>query len=376
MAVFPQGITSALSAHALISVPAAAFLAACLVWTPATAQNSARSAASEERGCGDMGQAAAPAGPEPLSITYFGTSTLMFSDGRSRLLFDGFFSRPRLRNPFAPLASLDSAVVAGLGDSELPIEAILVAHAHHDHAMDVAAVARREVAAEAVVVGTPSVRRLATAQDVVAQRVCSPMDEENMVFGPFRVQAFRVRHGPAPWPLSWILDQPLSHDFAEPAWFGAYKDDENLSFLIEHGGHRILVHPSAGSRDSSNPNAEVRVLSQLNAQVVFLGMAQIGRMSSSRADEYFWNTLGPDAEMVVPIHWDTFMTPVETPLQPVPWPIDNIERGFERLCDYAARRIRPPVVLRLDMGEVLSLGQNGGVPDVRTMGTLCDSEPG
>src|SRR5690606_14670139 len=119
------------------------------------------------------------AGPEPLSITYYGTSTLMFSDGRSRLLIDGFFTRPSFGTLVTSrLTSASGAIDRGLGSRDLPIVAILVAHAHHDHAMDAAAIAHRETAAEAVVVGTPSVRRLVTDQGVESERACSPGDEE------------------------------------------------------------------------------------------------------------------------------------------------------------------------------------------------------
>ena len=34
------------------------------------------------------------AGPAKLKVTYMGTSTLYFDDGQTRVLIDGFFTRP------------------------------------------------------------------------------------------------------------------------------------------------------------------------------------------------------------------------------------------------------------------------------------------
>lgn len=276
------------------------------------------------------------AAPQPLTVTYFGTSTLLFSDGHDRILVDGFFSRPRLGTLLTSvLVSDDEAIDQGLGANELPLRAVLVAHGHHDHAMDVARIVRSRP--ETVVVGTAAVRRLVRSQGINADRLCVPSERDTLSFGAFRVWAYKVEHGPSPAPLRWLLDQPLERDLSEPAWFGAYKDHENLSFLIEHQGRRILVHPSAGTRN----------LSTLGAEIVFLGLAGVGKMSEPKATAYFRATLGPRTSRVIPIHWDRFTTRLGEPLQPIPWPFDNVPRGFALLCAHAEER-RPLTVLRME----------------------------
>lgn len=298
-----------------------------------------------------------PFAPEPLSVTYFGTSTLLFSDGRDRILVDGFFSRPRLRTLLtSALVSNEAAIGQGLDVDQPPLRAVLVAHGHHDHAMDVAAIVRSRP--DVAIVGTPAVERLVQGQGIGARQLCRGNERAPLVFGAFRVWAYEVEHGPSPAPLRWLLDRPPSADFSRPAGFAAYKDPDNLSFLIEHRGRRILVHPSAGARD----------LTALDAEVVFLGLAGVGKMSRPDATAYFRAVLGPRTSRVIPIHWDRFTTPLGEPLRPIPWPLDDVPRGFTLLCDHTGGG-RAPLVTRMEAGATLSVwnaeeGADACAPDV------------
>lgn len=316
--------------------------------TRTVASPRSESPTAEESGCPpDPGAAVAPA-PAELTVTYHGVSTLMFSDGHDRLLVDGFFSRPRTaRMLLLPIDSDPGSVTAGLGPDVAPVRAILTAHAHHDHALDTAAIAGKQTLA--VVVGTPSVARLVRARGVPSERVCVPAEDAPMVFGPYKVRAFYVRHGPSPFYLRWLLDHPLKRTLSGAAWFGSYKDDENLSYLIEHGDRRILVHPSAGPLPAT-----------VEASTVFLGMGRVGKMAASDARDYWRATVGREATTVVPIHWDRFTTPLGHSLIPNPEPLDNVEEGRRRICRYAAER--PYIqVSRMESGSVLSFPA-GGAP--------------
>lgn len=293
--------------------------------------------------------------PGPLTVTYFGTSTLLFSDGRDRILIDGFFSRPGLGALLtSALVPDEAAIRQGLGESQLPLRAVLAAHGHHDHAMDVPQILRDRP--EAVVVGTPAVHRLVQSQGTAPNRLCQGSEREPLSFGAFRVWAYDVEHGPSPAPLRWLLDRPPERDISGPAWFGAYKDDQNLSFLIEHQGRRILVHPSAGVRD----------LAGLNAEVVFLGLAGVGKMSEPDATAYFEAVLGPRTVRIIPIHWDRFTTPLGEPLQAIPWPLDDISRGFSLLCGHPVGN-GERVLIRMDAGTTMAVWDSQ-----TSAGRVCD----
>lgn len=290
------------------------------------------------RECGGTNLDPAVAPNTPLTVTFHGVSTLMFDDGRDRVLVDGFFSRPE--SPVS-VRSDGPTVRGALGVGGPPLRAVLAAHAHHDHALDLAMVAAE--APEAVIVGTPSVATLMQREGVKA-RVCAPADRSVFVFGAFKVTVFHVEHGPPLPVIGWILDRPLKPRGGRPSWIGGFTDDRNLSFLIEHGDRRILVHPSAGTRD----------LSAFGADTVFLGAGRLSALGDREAALYLAGTVGPDARLVVPIHWDRFTTPLGEPLQPTPWPFDDIERGFQLICGIAPAHPSTDF-LRMDAGARLQL---------------------
>ena len=95
--------------------------------------------------------------PPTLKVTFLGVSTVLLDDGETALMTDGFFSRPdffRLVLGVSPNESrINKALAAGKITS---LDALLVAHSHHDHAMDVGVVAMKT---GAIVIGTRSVAR-------------------------------------------------------------------------------------------------------------------------------------------------------------------------------------------------------------------------
>lgn len=300
--------------------------------------------------------------PGPLTVTFFGVTTLMFSDGSDRILIDGFFTRPSARQTlFAAIGPDAPKISAALGDGP-PVRAILTAHAHHDHALDTAAVAEAEL--ESIVVGTPSVAKLVMARRVPNLRVCVPNDEEMLTFGSFRVTAFEVEHGPSNFLLHALLNHRLTRRLEGDAWFSAYKDNRNLSFLIEHGGRRILVHPSAGHRVSGAlPDAET----------VFLGLGRIGKMKEGTASQYLQATLRPGARLVVPVHWDHFTTPLGEPLRPATRLLDNVGVAFDRLCAEMKTLSEASAVL-MDMEAAVTFDDTGGWQFDDATQVLCDAD--
>ena len=333
--------------------------AAALLAVAAAGAARAEDGAVQASGCGPPSAGDRQLAGGDLTITYHGVSTLIFSDGADRLLVDGYFSRPGLlRTLLLPIGSHGKRVRDGLGAAAPPVRAVLTAHAHHDHALDAAAIAHLQDSA--VVVGTPSVAKLVQDRGVPHKRVCAPADERARDFGPYRVTAFFVPHGPSPAVLRRLLDRPLSRRLGRWAWFGSYKDDRNLSFLIEHGGRRILVHPSAGTRD----------LTALGADTVFLGVGQFAGMEEVAARRYWDAVVGHRTRTVIPVHWDWFLRPPGEPLRAPPRQLDNNKAAFARLCRYA--QDRPGLrVLGMDAHGGLTLQQNARPAPAGPVQLLC-----
>ena len=103
-----------------------------------------------------------------LSAQFFGVSTVSVSDGEHTVMTDGFFSRPdyiRLVLGVSPNEDrINRALAAGKITS---LDALLVAHSHHDHAMDAGVVAKKT---GAIVIGTRSAANIAIGSGLPATR--------------------------------------------------------------------------------------------------------------------------------------------------------------------------------------------------------------
>ncbi len=73
-----------------------------------------------------------------LKVTFFGTSTLLFDDGVSQIMVDGFFSRPKTgKVAFGKIRSNEKVIRAMIAKYQLHrLKAIFVCHSHYDHALD------------------------------------------------------------------------------------------------------------------------------------------------------------------------------------------------------------------------------------------------
>lgn len=77
----------------------------------------------------------------------------MISDGKTSIMVDGFLSRPRLTEvALKKLTPNESQIDNALARGNLSkIDALLVAHSHYDHSLDVATVAKKT---DAIVIGS------------------------------------------------------------------------------------------------------------------------------------------------------------------------------------------------------------------------------
>ena len=257
-----------------------------------------------------------PAGPDArLTARFFGVSTILLSDGRSGIMSDGFFSRPRLLQAVAPLKPDEGAIGRALERGKVgrgTVRAVLVAHSHYDHALDSATVATK---LDAEIVGSASTCRIARAENFPRDRTRLVEGGELLDFDPFRVRVFRSRHTPPPPPPIPPLSGEIAADFHVPARITAYEEGGTYSFLIEHGGRTFLIH--------SSTNFVPGLYAGVRADVVFLGVALLGRQGESFARDY-WNevVVATGARLVVPVHWDDFTRPLDAPLEFLGWPDD------------------------------------------------------
>jgi L-ascorbate metabolism protein UlaG (beta-lactamase superfamily) len=289
----------------------------------------------------DLGSYAArfdvPGADAGLAVTFLGVTSLLLDDGGSRLLTDGFFSRPSLLTVglrrIAPDRSRIDAALDRVGVEQL--DAVVPLHTHYDHAMDSAAVAART---GAVLAGGGSAAELARGYGLGEDRIRVVHPGDTVTFGSFR--------------LTWVLSDhcppdrypgPITEPVVPPARVREYRCGEAWSLLVGHdSGRTALIQGSAGFVPGS--------LADHRADVAYLGVGQLGLLPESYLRAYWAETVeAVGARRVVLVHWDDFFRPLDRPLRALPFAGDDLDatmRVLGRLADEQGVALHLPTLWR------------------------------
>jgi L-ascorbate metabolism protein UlaG (beta-lactamase superfamily) len=254
-----------------------------------------------------------------LRVTFMGVTTILLDDGETAVITDGFFSRPGRRalllGNIKPDQTRITYALSKAGVTRLA--AVLTAHSHHDHAMDSPEVARRT---GALLIGSESTANIARGLNFPEDRIRVIGGGETFTFGRFRITAIKSSHSPGG-----LYMGDIKAPVRPPVRVSKYKEGGSYSYLIEHDGRRVLIHPSANYR-LDRPD----FLRSVRADVIFLSIGRLGKQSGRFAKEY-WREIvqATGARVVIPIHWDDFTTPLDKPLRSMPRLFDNVNRGMK-----------------------------------------------
>jgi len=257
-----------------------------------------------------------PAPPEPgenrgtVLATWLGVTTLLFDDGETQILVDGFFSRPTvadilLRRPVDNDAPMIDFALNAYRIRHLA--AIIPTHSHWDHAMDVGAIANRT---NASVLGSESTANIARGANVPEDQIVVVEPGEAYEFGEFRVTLLPSAHAPIGWrggtPLSGTVDAPL----AMPQPVTAMREGGSFAIVIEHPQGTAIVQGSAGF--------DPEPLDGVAADVVLASVFGLSEVDEEYA-RGFWQTLvtKTGANSFYAMHFDDFTRPFRAI---VPWP--------------------------------------------------------
>jgi L-ascorbate metabolism protein UlaG (beta-lactamase superfamily) len=273
-----------------------------------------------------------------FKVNYWGVSSLAFSDDTLTILIDGFATRPNLLSLlFTSLRPSDERIDGALASlaPNAPVRAIFVAHSHFDHAMDAPTIAKRS---GATIFGSASMAVIAAAEGVPDRQFIELEDRSTHTVGQFTVRSFVTPHAAKERFPGTILK------FIPPARVEDYRTGLNYSFLIKRGGCSILVVPSAGQVGN--------VLAGLKADIVFLGVGELGKKDLVWIDHYWNDTIGMvQPKVIVPIHWDDFTRKIRVEPLPMPPIADPIEPAM-RILEEKARKSDIRFILPIAMKSV------------------------
>lgn len=263
---------------------------------------------------------------QKVNVTFLGTTTLYFDDGETRLMIDGFFTRP---GNLAQLAlgkiETDKARVKDylkrLGITHLDVMPIY--HSHHDHAMDAAEIARLT---GAKLLGSRSTAMIAKGAGLPPEQMIVAEEGKPYHFGKFTITMLKGKHVhlPAPIEATGMMGK-ITEPLKQPTSVFNYREGETYSILIQHPLGTSLLNSG-----DFIPGA----LKGYHADTVFLCTPGIPEMSPQKRAEFFKELLyDTGASRVVPVHWDDFFRSLDEPIMALPRFAEDLDVAMSELIE-------------------------------------------
>ena len=298
-----------------------------------------------------------PAANSGIKVTFLGNTTLHLADGETSLLVDGFLSRPGVLKTLLGRIGPDREIIrAELDKAGIDcVDAVLVGHAHHDHALDATAIADL-FGAQAV--GSESyaqIYRGSHAAGAGSQLVVIPPGGRTLAFGRFSILFAPSAHVGSHSIVQRAVEGRITAPLAVPAHFSKFNCGDVFALHIAHPEGRVVVTTTAGAKPGQ--------LQGRKADAVFLGVGLLSKESAIKQDFYWRETVETtDPEVIVPIHWDNFTRKLSRGLKPT-----ALAGNPRKIMDIVKRKAGRRHVRVLDQRESVSIrrGQIYFSPSVR-----------
>jgi hypothetical protein len=283
------------------------------------------------------------ADPRPLDINYLGAGGFYIRRGSDAILTAPYFSnRNLLRVVAGPLRPDPEAIEAFLPPEADDVAAILVGHAHFDHAMDLPYIARYR-ATNAVIYGNNTLKNILLA-DLPPDRLESVQNSAGVyhlngraggwIYLPernVRFMALESEHAPHFWGIKFFGGEVREPQRRLPRTGWGWKDGMTLAYLIDFMGtdgsidFRILYQDTAVN---SPPYGGIPALpedEQRPPDVLILCMASFDQVRNY--PEGVIQMTAP--RQIIVGHWEDFFRPADEQLRVVR--LTNGQKFMDRL---------------------------------------------
>jgi L-ascorbate metabolism protein UlaG (beta-lactamase superfamily) len=237
--------------------------------------------------------------PKGLQVEWLGAAGYRLRYQDVVLLIDPYVSRVPLRTLLGRrLALPDVGVINRTLPASDNVEAVLIGHAHFDHAVDAPGLALRH---SCKVLGSRSAAALMRAHGLGAQAI-EVAPYRPYTLGPFRVTFVPSRHSRLLLGLKVPFDGELTCEHIHCLRPSAYRCGQVWGIHIEVAGATLYHQGSADLIDDAIRHRDV--------DVFLAGVA--GRSFTPRYWRRILNRLRPD--VVVPSHYDDFFRSLDAPM--------------------------------------------------------------
>lgn len=259
---------------------------------------------------------------EDLSVRSFGVTSLLFDDGDTQLMIDAMVTRPGLGKSFLGKVDSDRERVGRyIQECDMQrLKAIFASHSHYDHVLDLPEFAGKT---GALVYGTASTLNVARGSSVPEEQLVEFKANETYQVGRFRVRVLPSLHS-KPAFYNNDLGKEITKPVTLPASTKKFSEGGSYDFLITHGDFRILVRPSCNYIPDS--------LKNIRCEVLFLGTAKLCKEKLQKKERFYRETVGMvKPKIVIPIHWDNFLLPMEKSDFAFPKLLEDTDAGYRFL---------------------------------------------
>ena len=245
-----------------------------------------------------------------VTVRFAGTATLLFSDGETHWMTDGWFSRPGpLRLLLGEIEPDVEAVRKGLAANDVEqLDAVLPLHSHYDHAMDAPEVAR---ITGALLLGSESTANIGRGWGLPEEQIRVLVDRQPIHLGKFVITPVESRHFEFPDPAvreRALGDPHITEPLVPPVPVFDYRLGKAWVLHVSHPKGNWLIVGSAGYVEGA--------LEGLSAELVFLGVGGIGAQTSDYREAFWRETVGRVApSRLIPIHFDGLTAPLTGPFR-------------------------------------------------------------
>lgn len=259
----------------------------------------------------DPGWAVAATGQNPpgvVTVRFSGTATLLFSDGETQWMTDGWFSRPGpLRMLLGKIGPDTQAIEQGLADNQVTeLAAVLPLHSHYDHAMDAPEVARRT---GAVLLGSESTANIGRGWGLPEAQIQVLRDRQPVRLGQFVITPIESQHFQFPDPIvreNALAEPDITEPLVPPVRVFDYRVGKAYLLHVSHPKGSWLIVGSAGYVEGA--------LQGFTADTVLLGVGGLGSQTVEYMENFWRETVATvSPSRIIPIHFDSLTGPVSGP---------------------------------------------------------------
>jgi len=264
-----------------------------------------------------------------MKVTYFGTTMLLFDDGKTQLLFDCHVTRPSilqcLTMPFETDKKVADKVLSDYDFSRL--KAMFISHSHHDHVLDAPYFANKT---KATVYGTVSTLNVCRGGKVNEDQLIQFESFQSYQIDDFNITIIPSIHSKAHWynnDLGQVIENPITF----PANKKAFKEGGSYDFVVMHKDKTYIIRPSYNYLENQ--------WDSYHCDVLFLGVGGLSKAKEDHKNNFFKETVDKlQPSVVIPVHWDNFFVPLFGPVKGMPKKMEDTELSLKLLGDYCHKQ--------------------------------------